>query len=176
VEEVLKNDVHIETSSGFDINLILSLYERGLIDMDKYIVCNGFKLQSYIDNIAMIINMGFKNVIPVIDNWREAELLSSSVEKPFMVGIRIAAEEEPKIPFYTSRLSIGYKDIVPFYKEKIKNNKTMKLKMLHFFINTGIEDDAYYWNELHKCLNVYCELKKICPELDSLNIGGGFPI
>jgi arginine decarboxylase len=23
---------------------------------------------------------------------------------------------------------------------------------------------------------VYCELKKICPELDSLNIGGGFPI
>jgi arginine decarboxylase len=27
-----------------------------------------------------------------------------------------------------------------------------------------------------KCLNVYGELKKVCPELDSLNIGGGFPI
>ncbi len=25
-------------------------------------------------------------------------------------------------------------------------------------------------------MNVYCELKAICPELDSLNIGGGFPI
>ena len=48
--------------------------------------------------------------------------------------------------------------------------------MLHFFINTGIKDTAYYWNELSKCLNVYCELKAICPELDSLNIGGGFPI
>ena len=47
--------------------------------------------------------------------------------------------------------------------------------MLHFFINTGIKDTAYYWNELSKCMNVYCELKKICPELDSLNIGGGFP-
>jgi arginine decarboxylase len=48
--------------------------------------------------------------------------------------------------------------------------------MLHFFINTGINDNAYYWNELHKCLKVYCMLKKECPELDSLNIGGGFPI
>jgi arginine decarboxylase len=48
--------------------------------------------------------------------------------------------------------------------------------MLHFFINTGIRDNAYYWNELLKCLKVYSGLKKICPSLDSLNIGGGFPI
>ena len=48
--------------------------------------------------------------------------------------------------------------------------------MLHFFINTGIKDNAYYWNELSKCLKVFCELKKVCPTLDSLNIGGGFPI
>ena len=48
--------------------------------------------------------------------------------------------------------------------------------MLHFFINTGISDTAYYWNELAKCVNVYCELKKVCPELNALNVGGGFPI
>ncbi len=176
LEEVLRNDVHLETSSAFDIHLILSLFEQGLIQKDKYIVCNGFKLQSYIDNIALIMNEGFSNVIPVIDNVREIDLLSNAVQGPFKVGMRIAAEEEPKFPFYTSRLGIGYKDIVPLYKEKIQKNKHMQLKMLHFFINTGIEDDAYYWNELHKCLNVYCELKKMCPELDSLNIGGGFPI
>ncbi len=48
--------------------------------------------------------------------------------------------------------------------------------MLHFFINTGINDNAYYWSELIKCVNIYVELKKICPTLTSLNIGGGFPI
>ena len=48
--------------------------------------------------------------------------------------------------------------------------------MLHFFINTGIRDNAYYWSELNKALNVYCQLRKICPTLDSINIGGGFPI
>jgi arginine decarboxylase len=25
-------------------------------------------------------------------------------------------------------------------------------------------------------INLYCQLKKICPELDSINVGGGFPI
>jgi arginine decarboxylase len=29
---------------------------------------------------------------------------------------------------------------------------------------------------LNKVVNLYCQLKKICPELDSINIGGGFPI
>ncbi len=48
--------------------------------------------------------------------------------------------------------------------------------MLHFFINTGIRDTAYYWNELSKCMSVYVALKKENPSLDSLNIGGGFPI
>ena len=48
--------------------------------------------------------------------------------------------------------------------------------MLHFFINTGINDTAYYWNELQKCMKVYVALKRECDTLDSLNIGGGFPI
>jgi YidC/Oxa1 family membrane protein insertase len=59
---------------------------------------------------------------------------------------------------------------------QIQENKKLELKMLHFFINTGINDNAYYWNELVKCIKVYVSLKKECPTLDSLNIGGGFPI
>jgi arginine decarboxylase len=51
-----------------------------------------------------------------------------------------------------------------------------QLKMLHIFLNKGIKDDIYYWSELNKVINLYCQLKKICPELDSINIGGGFPI
>ncbi len=93
-----------------------------------------------------------------------------------ILGIRIASEEEPKFEFYTSRLGIGYKNIVPFYNREIKENPKVTLKMLHFFINTGIRDTAYYWNELQKCMKVYVNLKKECPSLDSLNIGGGFPI
>jgi arginine decarboxylase len=176
LDEVLKNDVHIETSSAFDINIIETLEEQGKLTKNHFVVCNGFKKENYIENIAGLINNDWNNVIPVCDNQREISLLQSFTDKEFKCGIRIAAEEEPKFEFYTSRLGIGYKDILPFYRSHIKNNTQVKLKMLHFFINTGIYDTAYYWNELHKCLRVYIELRKECPELDTLNIGGGFPI
>ena len=103
-------------------------------------------------------------------------MLLNGAENKFKVGIRIASEEEPKFDFYTSRLGIRHNDILPYYYEKIKDNPKIELKMLHFFINTGIKDTSYYWNELNKGINMYCELRKICPDLDSLNIGGGFPI
>lgn len=176
IEEALKNDIHIETSSAFDLNLIESLQEAGTVNKDLYIICNGYKKDIYIENIANFINNGWTNVIPVLDNMQEFDDLDLCVKEPCNIGIRIAAEEEPKFEFYTSRLGIRYSDIVPFYETKVKKNKNFKLKMLHFFINTGIRDNAYYWNELAKCVNVYCDLRSVCNDLDSLNIGGGFPI
>ncbi|MAK35420.1 MAG: arginine decarboxylase [Flavobacteriaceae bacterium] len=176
LNEALKNDIHIETSSAFDINIVENLKAEGKITDQTYVVCNGFKRDQYIQNIARLINNGHDNCIPVIDNYEELSLLSNEITGEFKVGIRIASEEEPKFEFYTSRLGIGYRNIVPFYEEQIKNNEKVELKMLHFFINTGIRDNAYYWNELVKCLKVYTRLKKVCPTLDSLNIGGGFPI
>ncbi|MDE6439598.1 MAG: arginine decarboxylase, partial [Bacteroidales bacterium] len=176
LEEVLKNGVHIETSSAFDINLVQELFAQGLIDREHYIICNGFKRPQYIENIAAMVADGFKNIIPILDNKDEAAELEAALDKPCQVGIRIASEEEPRFEFYTSRLGIRYNDIVDFYKDKIAKSKKFKLKMLHFFINTGIRDTSYYWNELAKSINVYCELKKVCPTLDSIDIGGGFPI
>ncbi|GAA3514600.1 decarboxylase [Aquimarina addita] len=174
--EVLQNEVHIETSSAFDIEIVERLKSKGKVTNDTFVICNGFKREQYICNISRLINEGHHNCIPIIDNYEEVDLLSESIGRKFKIGIRIASEEEPKFEFYTSRLGIGYKNIIPFYKKHVVNNTQVELKMLHFFINTGIRDNAYYWNELQKCLKVYVDLKKICPSLDSLNIGGGFPI
>ncbi len=176
LDEALNNDIHIETSSAFDIDIVEKMKSEGKITDKTYVLCNGFKRDQYIENIAKLINNGHKNCIPIIDNYEEIDLLSKEIKGKINIGVRIASEEEPKFEFYTSRLGIGYKNILPFYRSQIKENNKVKLKMLHFFINTGIRDNAYYWNELSKCLKVYTSLKHICPTLDSLNIGGGFPI
>jgi arginine decarboxylase len=116
-------------------------------------------------------------VIPILDNKEELTAYKRSVKQPFRLGIRVAAEEEPNFPFYTSRLGIRAKDILEFYVDEIEGyEEKFQLKMLHIFLNKGIKDDIYYWSELNKIINLYCQLKKICPELDSINIGGGFPI
>jgi len=176
MDEAFKNNIHIETSSAYDVNIVESLIEEGKIKKNTFILCNGFKREQYVENIVRLIENGHKNVLPIIDNYEELDSIISKTNKKMKIGIRIAAEEEPKFEFYTSRLGIGYKNIVPFYRKQIQDNKQLELKMLHFFINTGIRDTAYYWNELLKCMKVYIALKKECPTLDSLNIGGGFPV
>jgi arginine decarboxylase len=176
LDEVLKNNVHIETSSAFDIDIVRNLYNSGKLTDGRYVICNGFKTANYIKNIADLIDDDKLNVISVVDNIQELQHLLDSTDKEINIGIRIASEEEPKFEFYTSRLGIRYREIVPFYKTMLQDNPRVKVKMLHFFINTGINDTAYYWNELTKLLRIYCDLKKVCPSLDSLNIGGGFPI
>lgn len=176
LDEVMKNDVHIETSSAFDIDIVNNLYKNGKLKDGQYVICNGFKPDRYIENIANLINEDKLKVIPIVDNTKEVQDLLAKTDHDINIGIRIASEEEPKFEFYTSRLGIRYREIVPFYKAILESNKRVNVKMLHFFINTGINDNAYYWNELTKCLRVYADLKKVCPSLDSLNIGGGFPI
>lgn len=176
LDEVLKNDVHIETSSAFDIDIVKNLYNSGKLEKGKYVICNGYKPKQYLDNIAELINEGNLTVVPVVDNTQELQDLLALTNQNIKIGIRIASEEEPKFEFYTSRLGIRYREIVPFYKAMLKDNPRVEVKMLHFFINTGINDTSYYWNELTKCLRIYSDLKKVCPSLDSLNIGGGFPI
>jgi arginine decarboxylase len=177
VEEALKHNIHIETSFAYDIEIVKKMYEKKKLTKDTFIICNGFKQIGYTKRIANLLNTGFKNVIPILDNKDELRAYKKSVKVPFKVGIRVAAEEEPSFPFYTSRLGIKAKDILEYYVDHIEGMEDrFQLKMLHIFLNKGIKDDIYYWSELNKVINLYCQLKKICPELDSINIGGGFPI
>ena len=179
IEEAIKHNIHLETSYAYDIEIINSLYKRRKINKDIFIICNGFKQKNYTSRIARLINTGFKNVIPILDNKEELNMYKRSIrtKEPLKLGIRIAAEEEPTFPFYTSRLGIKAKDVLEYYVDEIEGYEDkFQLKMLHIFLNKGIKDDIYYWSELQKSINLYCQLKKICPELDSINIGGGFPI
>ncbi|TVR78715.1 MAG: arginine decarboxylase [Saprospirales bacterium] len=175
LKKALANDINIETSYATDLEIVQKLTKSGDFNKERKIICNGFKTDQYLAKIGELHRDGFQ-VLPIIDSPLELSKLRDEIAGPIDIGIRIASEEEPKFEFYTSRLGIGYKDILPLYKSKIQKDERLNLKMLHFFINTGIRDNAYYWNEFFKCLKLYVELKKISPGLDSFNIGGGFPI
>lgn len=176
LEEALKAGVHMETSSSFDIPIVKKLYDKGLLTKQHFIVCNGFKRPLYRQYINELINSGFENIVPVLDDLNELDSYEAEAKNPYKVGIRIASDEEPTFEFYTSRLGIRYNDVIDLYQNKIAKSEKATLKMLHFFINTGIKDTAYYWSELGRFIDKYCELKKIAPELDTIDIGGGFPI
>lgn len=119
--EALKNDIHIETSSAFDINIVENLIGEGLITDDQYVVCNGFKREEYVENIARLVNSGHRKTITVIDNYEEVDLFSEAIEGDFEIGIRIASEEEPKFEFYTS-----FRNWVQGYCTVLSNNGKTK--------------------------------------------------
>lgn len=81
LQEAMKNDIHIETSSAFDIHIVEQLLEEGLLNKDTYIICNGFKRPQYIENIINLINRGFENTIPVLDNIFELDKFSKGIRK-----------------------------------------------------------------------------------------------
>ncbi len=176
IKEVLKRQAQLETSSAYDMDLIEKSFRKGWLDKKTEIVCNGFKPDEYIQRITDMHDRGFQNIYAVLDDYDEIDRYHFERKEALKTGIRVATEEEPNFEFYTSRLGVRYNDVLKLYREKIKDNPRFELKMLHFFINTGIQDSTYYWNELNRMINKYTELKKIAPELSILNIGGGMPI
>ena len=175
VEEALKNDAQLEISYGFDIQIIKSLAQKGKINKSLKIICNGHKTQSYREQIVELLENGFSHIIPVADTIEELAFYNRRVDRPMDIGIRLATEEEPNFEFYTSRLGIRNYKIREQVLPILENNQHLNLKMLHFFIDTGMKDTAYYWTEFSKAINLYIELKKTFPSLTDLNIGGGLP-
>lgn len=176
LEEVLKYRVQLETSSAFDIDLVEKLFDAGKLNTGKVIISNGFKSDRYIRKIVGLTQKGFYNVIPVIDNAEEFRMFNEEFQEDFKFGLRLATNEEPHFDFYTSRLGFGERALFDFVEDVVLKQDKGKLKMLHFFVDTGIKDSMYYWGEFKRCLKVYCKLKKLCPSLKAINIGGGLPI
>ncbi len=175
LEEALKADVQLETSSGFDMPLIDTLEKKGMVKKDIMIVCNGYKRDSYKQYITDMMYDGFTNIIPVLDNKEEFNFYQNELDIPARLGVRIAIEEQPDFSLYTTRLGIRPDEIIDFWYDKIKENPLFSVVMLHFFINSGIQDTPYYWSELEKCVHFYCRFKKENPDLTMINIGGGLP-
>jgi len=177
VRETLKHNVNLETSSAFDIDLILKLYEKGELDQSRMIVHNGYKTSEYLVKIIELIDTGFENCIIILDSVREMIRLQELVgDRKIKIGLRMAIKEEPQSAYSTSRLGIRPEQMLEFFNEHIKHNKHVELKMLHFFVDSGIKDSLYYWGEFQKALNLYLDLKKASPSLNAFNLGGGFPI
>lgn len=177
VSKALKENVSLETSSSFDIDLIENLYKKGRFDKDRTIVHNGYKTDNYIRKIGRLINEGFTNSISVLDSMPELEKLKTiETNKPIKIGVRICIEEDPQAAYYTSRMGINKREILDFISEKIVGDDRFELVMVHFFVDSGVTDNMYYWNEFKKALTLFTSIKKIEPHVSALNIGGGFPI
>lgn len=179
LKTVLKQDVHLETSSAFDIDLILKLHKDGNLKKNRIIVHNGYKTDEYLRKIFELRKQGFDHSIIVLDSKKELARVANIAKELNMVariGVRMAIDEEPQSNYYTSRLGIRHTELLEFVEKEVLPNEHISLEMMHFFVDSGVKDTLYYWGEFQKALKLYVQLKRIYPNLNALNMGGGFPI
>ncbi len=100
LREALNNDIDIETSSAFDMDIVERLHHEGRFPADRFIICNGYKTEQYAQNMAKLVDNGFKNLICVLDNPEEIDLIDAHTTGEMKLGIRVATEEEPNFLVY----------------------------------------------------------------------------
>jgi arginine decarboxylase len=163
VEEALRNDIHLETSSAFDMPMVDALEKKGVLTKDITVICNGFKTFQYKQYIIDMLHDGFKNIIPVLDNKEEFNLYDDELDIECNLGIRIAAEEQPDSQFYTSRLGIRIEDVIDFYNHKIAQNPNFKVKLLQVGL---IKIQGVALNRRHPQVHLDCK-GLICARKDN---------
>ena len=131
LDEVLKNDVHIETSSAFDIDIVRNLVDTGKLEKGRYVICNGYKPALYLNNIARLIEEDYLKVIPVVDNIDELKQLIAITTKELNINIDLAI--------------IDY--IMPVYREKDILNGADVCKYLKNFYQ---KEKLYFWCSFKK--------------------------
>ncbi|BDS12691.1 type III PLP-dependent enzyme domain-containing protein [Aureispira anguillae] len=177
LSEALKHDVNLETSSSFDIDLILKLFLEGKIDKERTILHNGYKTDDYLVKILQLVESGFTNSVIILDSADELKRIQAlNPSKKIKIGVRMAINEEAQSAYYTSRLGIPAQKMLAFFREHLKDSEQFELKMLHFFVDSGIKDTLYYWREFQRALSLYIDIKKESESLTAFNLGGGFPI
>lgn len=181
VATACKNVKFLETSSAYDINIIIKLAELQIIDTSYTIICNGFKNQKYIEKIVELLKMKI-NVIPIIENYTELEMLINTKVK-MQVGIRYNSDFDSKLiknnfkneDEFNNRFGFEEKDVYDVAK-KIDKSKNLTLKVFHFHFGGTISDIGNYTKGYSNIFRIYCCLKKKYKELQYFDFGGGFPV
>ncbi|MCL7474687.1 MAG: biosynthetic arginine decarboxylase [ANME-2 cluster archaeon] len=183
VEEIVRvgRKYNYGLEAGSKPELIESLFFK--LSPESLLICNGYKDKIYIRTALQATHFR-KNIILVIDQLNEINDIIRQSKKLSVnpcLGIRIrlysrgsgkwveSGGESAKFGLTTGELLSAV--------EKLKSNGMIQnLKMLHFHIGSQITDIRRIQNAVMEASRIYVEVKKLAPELEYFNIGGGLGI
>lgn len=178
----LKSVDSLETSSAYDISIIIELVNLNYIKPGFTIICNGFKNETYIENIRKLLDKKI-NVIPVVENMEEFDLLNKLNNYNINVGIRYNSDFEARLikndfisgDEFDNRFGFNESEMFEV-AEKINNTKNLTLKLFHFHFGGTITNIDNYIKGLSNIYELYCSLKRKYDSLEYFDFGGGFPV
>jgi arginine decarboxylase len=158
---------HIEVSSANELWLVKRMLEQEKFNRKIRVTCNGPKTEGYIKLIHELKGKGLI-VVPIIENHEELEQLRKFKGE---VGVRVNLDIKVDARWDKKFNHFGFSEDDLYNLGKIRN-----LSILHYHISTQIEKVEGFVRPLKKAIQLYADLRKKYPSLDTINFGGGMGI
>jgi arginine decarboxylase len=164
---ILSEGANLEITSANELWIVKKLWEGEKFNTKIRVFCNGPKTEQYLDLIEELRNKGM-NIVPIIEGWEEVDRLSKFKGD---VGLRVDLDFKADTHWDKKfdRFGLSEKDILSI-------NKMKNLKVMHYHLGSQIKTQKSILSGIKHAFNVYAKLQKIHPNLDTIDIGGGFGI
>jgi len=164
---ILSEGANLEVTSANELWIVKKLWEREKFNSKIRVICNGPKTDQYLDLIEELRSKGM-TIIPIIEGPEEIERLSKYKGD---IGVRVDLDVKADTHWDKKfdRFGLSEKDVL--YLDKMKN-----LKIMHYHLGSQIKTQKSIFDGIKHAFNIYVELQKTHPNLDTLDIGGGFGI
>src|SRR3990167_6828858 len=164
---LISEGADMEVGSVNELWLVKKLWESDKFNSKIRVLCNGPKTDAY---IKLIEELRLKNlsIMPIIEDEHELEILQKYKGE---VGIRVNLDTKADTHWDKKVDRFGFST-----KELLDLPKMKNLKLLPYHIGSQIMSAGSVIKPIEEAMNVYIKLLKNQPNLDTLDIGGGFGI
>ena len=164
---LVSEGAHLETSSVNELWVVKRMWEQEQFSTKIRVLCNGPKTNKYLSLIEELKQRNLA-IIPIIENHWEFEYL-----RGYKGDVGIRWDPDVKVQSYWDKQTdqFGFSTKLLLELGKIRN-----LKLMSYHAGSQITKLEDLIAPVRKAMEVFLKLKKSNPQLDALNIGGGFAI
>ena len=164
---ILSEGGNLEVTSANELYLVKRFWEGEKFNSSIRVFCNGPKTNQYLDLIEELHSKGM-SIVPIIEGPEEIERLSKyKGEIGVRVDLNFKADTHWDKKF--DRFGLSEKDILDL--PKMKN-----LKVMHYHMGSQIKTQKSILEGVKHAFNIYEQLQKKQPSLETLDMGGGFGV
>ncbi|MBI2464346.1 hypothetical protein HYV57_05300 [Candidatus Peregrinibacteria bacterium] len=164
---LLSEGAHLEVASANQLWIVKKMWMNGNFHSKIKVVCNGAKTADYVKLIVELRNMGL-GIIPIIESMEELRTFKGFSGD---LGIRVNLKTKVKSHWDKKIDQFGLE-----LDEILELGRIRNLKMLHYHLGSQIMLENDMVQGLREGFEAYKKIRKNCPSLDTLNIGGGHAI
>lgn len=169
----------LECGSKPELVAVLALTNR----TSTPIVCNGFKDDDYIEMVLYAQKMG-KTVIPVVEKYSELELILTYAEKlrvrpTFGVRVKLSSPGAGRWRLSggeRSKFGLTVTELLACLELLKERGLQDCFTLLHFHLGSQITNIHKIKNALTEVARIYVQLKRDCPSLSYMDVGGGLGV